>query len=157
MDGVKIICLTNMTMAHRELVKRGFAIMDANNGEIWAKLEAGTQGYYELVDRSAVKLSKVLENILETGRVRPVVIQSMFMRLHGEAVSAAEFDAYLDRLAELINGRCRIQLVQLYTVARQTAENYVGPLTVEELEGLAGRLRGRLPGVGCEVFGGEGA
>ena len=152
LSDVKIIVLTNMTMAHREHVKRGFAILDAHQGEIWAKLEAGTQAYYETVDRSAVRLSRVLENILETGRLRPIVIQSMFMRLHGEPIPAAEFDAWLDRLAELIAGGCKIKLVQLYTIARQTAEAYAAPLREDELNHLAVRLRERLTDLPCEVY-----
>lgn len=151
---VKIVVLTNMTMAHREAVRRGFALLDRCDGEIWAKLEAGTQEYYEKVDRSAVKLSRVLENIREAGRLRPIVIQSMFMRLHGAPPPEEEFEAYLDRLAELREARCKIKLVQLYTIARQTAEAYATPLSAEELEALAARFRKTLADMPCEVYAG---
>ncbi len=152
LDDARIIVLTNMTMAHRPVVRRGFEALDKNHGEIWAKLEAGTQGYYDAVDRSGVKLDRVLANIRETGRARPIVIQSMFMKLHGQAIPPAEFEAYLDRLHELLAAGCRIKLVQLYTVARQTAEPYVSPLSHAELDGLAARLHQRLPDLKYEVY-----
>ena len=156
MTAVKIIVLTNMTMFHRESVQRGLAILDQNNGEVWAKLEAGTEEYYKNVDRSAVRLSRVLENIREAGRARPIVIQSMFMRLHGEPIPAGEFEAYLERLCELRDAGCRIKLVQLYTIARGTAESYAMPLSTSELKSLEARFRQRLPDVACEVYPGVG-
>jgi wyosine [tRNA(Phe)-imidazoG37] synthetase (radical SAM superfamily) len=152
LEEVKLIVLTNMTMAHREPVKRGFALLDRHHGEIWAKLEAGTQAYYEKVDRSAVRLSRILENILDAGRLRPIVIQSMFMQLHGQPVPSDEFEAYLDRLQELVAGGCQIKLVQLYTIARQTAEAFATPLGDEQLLALADRLRHRLPQISCETY-----
>lgn len=152
LSDVKVIVLTNMTMAHREVVKRGFALLDRHQGEIWAKLEAGTQAYYERVDRSSVKLEKVLVNIRDTARLRPIVIQSLFMRLHGRATPPEEFGAYLDRLEGLLAEGARVKLVQLYTVARQTAESYATPLSREELDALAARFRQRLPQVAVELY-----
>src|SRR5262249_23603579 len=36
---LKMVLITNASMFHRPHVQRGLAILDANNGEIWAKLE----------------------------------------------------------------------------------------------------------------------
>ncbi|MBI1368975.1 MAG: radical SAM protein [Planctomycetes bacterium] len=152
LDAVKLIVLSNMTMAHRPAVQRGFAVLDQNNGEIWAKLEAGTQAYYELVDRSAVKLDRIVSNILDAGRLRPIVIQSMFMKLRGEPIPDAEFNTYLDRLAHLVAHGCQIKLVQLYTIARQTAESYATPLSDAQLDALAARLHARLPQLPAQTF-----
>jgi len=41
LDEVKLVLITNASMFHRPHVQRGLAILDENNGEIWAKLEAG--------------------------------------------------------------------------------------------------------------------
>src|SRR5207237_7228404 len=43
LDGVKMVLITNASMFHRPHVQRGLEILDQNNGEIWAKLEAGTE------------------------------------------------------------------------------------------------------------------
>lgn len=152
LGAVKIIVLTNMTLAHRENVQRAFALLDQTHSEIWAKLEAGTQAYYEQVDRSAVKLERVLANILETGRSRAIVIQSMWMRLHNELPPEEEFDAFIDHLKALQRDGCRIKLVQLYTIARHTAEAYATPLSNAELDALAARLKDRLPDLPVETF-----
>ena len=151
LDQVKLIVLTNMTMLHRPQAVRGLAILDQNQGEIWAKLEAGTEAHYRQIDRSAVKFSRVLDNIRQAGRVRPIVIQSLFMHLHGQPAPDAEFEAYLDRLTELLSDGCQIKLVQLYTTARRPAEPFVTPLTNPELDTLAARLHHRLPNLPCQT------
>src|SRR5262249_54855738 len=46
LDGVQLVLITNATMFHRERVQQGLKTLIENNGEIWAKLEAGTEEYY---------------------------------------------------------------------------------------------------------------
>lgn len=153
---VKIIVLSNMTVTGRDAVRRGFELLDQNNGEVWAKLDAGTQNYYENIDRGRVPLEKTLANILDTGRRRPLVIQTLLMRLDGQPMPDAEFNAWLDRIGELLTGGCGIKLVQLYTIARQTAEAFATPLSDTELESFAHRFRTRFPRVPVESFPGVG-
>ena len=77
-----MVLITNASMFHPPHVQRGLAILDENNGEIWAKLEAGTEAYYQLVDRTTIPLQRVLDNIASAAKVRPIVIQAMFLRMH---------------------------------------------------------------------------
>src|SRR5688572_33373040 len=44
LDDVKMVLITNASMFHRPAVEHGLAILDANQGEIWAKLDAGKIG-----------------------------------------------------------------------------------------------------------------
>jgi wyosine [tRNA(Phe)-imidazoG37] synthetase (radical SAM superfamily) len=148
----KILVLSNMTMAHRSAIQDAFALLDQNNGEIWSKLETGTAEIYDAIDRSAVPFNIILDNILATGKIRPIVIQSLFMRLRNEPPTAGQFEAYLDRLTELIEAGCRIKLIQVYTVARKTAESYVSALSSAELASLAQRASERLPDILIETY-----
>jgi len=149
----KLIVLSNMTMLHRPQVRRGLEIMhEGGPAEIWAKLDAGDQATYAAVDRSAVKLDRVLSNILDAGRRWPIVIQSMFMRMHDEPPTDRQLDAYIDRLAELLEGGAHIKLVQVYTIARQTAESYAAPLSNTEVDAIAQKIRQRLTTLPCEVY-----
>ncbi len=141
LDETKIVLITNATLLNRPNVEQAIQTLDANQGEVWAKLDAGTQAYYELVDRSAVPLSKVLDNIQACGRKRPIIIQTMLMQLHGEPIPDIEFDAYMMRIKDLIEHGCQIKLIQLYTVARKPLETYVTALSNEALTVFADRLR----------------
>ncbi len=53
----------------------------------------------------------------------------------------AEVEAFARQLRHILEEGGRIRLVQVYTVARRTAEPYVSPLTDPELEGVAGQIR----------------
>jgi wyosine [tRNA(Phe)-imidazoG37] synthetase (radical SAM superfamily) len=151
LPSVKLVLITNASMFHRPAVERGLAILDQNNGEIWAKLEAGTDAYYQLVERTKVPFRRVLDNITAAAKIRPIVIQSLFMRINGAAPPDAEIDAFCERLAEVVAAGGKLKLVQVYTVARPPAESFVTPLTEAELEAIAAKVR--LLGIGAEVFG----
>jgi wyosine [tRNA(Phe)-imidazoG37] synthetase (radical SAM superfamily) len=137
LDGVKMVLITNASMFHRPHVQRGLAILDANNGEVWAKLEAGTDEYYQLIERTTIPFRQILENITLAARVRPIVIQALFMRVNGEPPSRSELEAFCDRLSEISSAGGQLKLIQIYTVARQPAESYVTPLSAEEVDAIA--------------------
>ncbi len=150
----KIVVITNATLLDRPAVAKSLQFLDGHNGEIWAKLDAGTEEYYRRVERTSIPFSRVLGNIARAGSVRPIVIQSLFMKLNGEPPVAAEMDAYLERLRELLAGGCRIKLVQVYTVARNTSEAYVTPLEDGALDAIGERVRGL--GLAVETYYGPG-
>ncbi|MDA0322506.1 MAG: radical SAM protein [Verrucomicrobia bacterium] len=152
LDDARLIVHTDSSLLHRDHVKEGIAILDANNGEVWAKLDGGTTAYYRLVNRSKVPFQQVLDNILACGREREIVIQALFMTVHGEPLPDEEFDAFCERLRELIAGGCRVSLVQIYTVARNPAEAYAQPLPNEHLDRLVAALQRRLPDLLCEPY-----
>ena len=151
---LKLIVITNASALHLEHVQRGLNILDPDRDQIWTKLDAGTEQYYRSINRSSVPFEQILDNILACGRQRPVVIQSLFASVHGEPVTDSEFGAYVDRLATLIDRGCRIEEVQLCTLARAPAEPYVLPLEAKKLENLAETLQLRLNNVAVRVFAG---
>ncbi|MEX2561529.1 MAG: radical SAM protein [Pirellulales bacterium] len=143
LDTVKMVLISNASMFHRPAVERGLAILDANQGEIWAKLEAGTEEYYKLVERTTIPFQRILDNITAAARRRPLVIQALFMRIHGQPPSQAEQEAFCDRLNEITAAGGKLRLVQVYTVARPPAESFVTPMDDAELDELAERVRRR--------------
>lgn len=152
LHDVKLIVITNATLLDRPRVRRALERFDPEHDEVWAKLDAGTEEYFRRIDRAAMPLRRVLDNIRDFGRDRPVVLQSLFMSAWGQPLSDAEFEAYLDRVTELRDAGCRIKLVQLYTVARATAEEFVSPLEDGHMQRLGARFRERLPDVLVQVF-----
>ena len=150
-DGLKVVVLTNATLLDRPAVQEAMRLLDEDHGEYWLKLDAGTEAYYDLVERTSVPFAKVLRNILQAARVRPVILQSLFMRVHGSPPPAAEIAAYCDRVREILSGGGRVGLIQVYTVARTPAESYVAPLTDAEVDAIAAEVRKSLP-VAVEAF-----
>ncbi|MFQ5425302.1 MAG: radical SAM protein [Phycisphaerae bacterium] len=137
LEDTKLVLITDACYLTRPEVRRGLGVLDANNGEVWAKLDAGTEPYYRAVNRPNYPLSHVLENLLDASRGRPIVIQSLWMRLHGEAPPDGEVEAFAGRLNDLLSAGGQIQRVQVYTIARQTAEPYAAALSRAELDRIA--------------------
>lgn len=134
LDDVKMVLITNASMFHRPHVIRGLAVLDKNQGEIWAKLDAGTEEYYKLIERTPIPFRQILDNITAAARVRPLVIQSLFMRVHDVPPNVEELVAFCDRLQEITQAGGQIKLVQIYTVARPPAESFVSSLTDAEVD-----------------------
>lgn len=136
-DDVRMVLITNASMFHREHVKRGLELLDQNNGQIWAKLDAGTENYYKLIERTTIPFRRILENITAAATVRPLVIQSLFMNVNGVPPDDAEILAFCERLQEVTTAGGTLELIQIYTVARQPAESFVTALTQVEVERIA--------------------
>jgi wyosine [tRNA(Phe)-imidazoG37] synthetase (radical SAM superfamily) len=147
LNDVKLVLITNATMLHRPEVREALAILHAGNGEVWAKLDAGTEEYYHRIERTTIPFRRILDNIMQTAKVDPLVIQAMFLRLDGEPPSRQEQEAFCTRLNEITAGGGRIKRVQVYTVARPPAEASVSALSPAEVDALADmvRLRSGLP------------
>lgn len=151
-ERIKLVLITNATMFHKPAVRETLAFLDEHHGEIWAKLDAGTPGYYQLVDRTNFPFARVLENLRWCCQTRPTVVQSLFMHIRGESPAPEEIAAYAGCLADIANSGGTIKLVQLYTVARRPAEDYCMPLTANELENLADHIKSVLPQVPVEIY-----
>ena len=143
LGATQIVLITDAAGLDKGDVKRGLELMDANEGEVWGKLDAGTEAYFKAVNRTNVKFQRILDNLLATAKTRAIIIQSLFLKVHGEAMSAAELQAYCDRLNELTAGGGQIREVHLYTVARPTPEAFATKLEPAELETMATTVRER--------------
>ena len=139
----KMVLITNASMFHRPHVQNGLEILDRNCGEIWAKLDAGTEEYFQIIDRTKFTLKHVMGNLVLAAKLRPIVIQSLWMRVDDEPPTIDELEAYSERLNEIVFAGGEIKLVQIYTVARQPAESYVSPLTNDEVDFWVNEVRRR--------------
>ena len=154
-SDAKIVLITDAGGLDRPDVKRGLEIMDANNGEVWAKLDAGTEEYFKLISRTKIPFTRILKNISETAKVRPIIIQSLFLKIRDVGPGAEEITAFCQRLREIGN----IKLVQVYTVARKAmtivagvpAWQFVSALSNVEVDAITERVR-KEAGVNAESF-----
>ncbi len=146
----KLVLITNATGLDRPQVEAGLKFFTRHD-EIWAKLDAGTQQYMNLVNRPTVTLEKVLSNILQTARQRPVIIQSMFPLLDGAPPCQAEIEQYALRLKELKEAGAQIPLVQIYSATRPTPHSECRHLPLNSLSQIARSVKS-IAGLEAEVF-----
>ena len=147
----KLVLITNASCLNRLRVQDAIDLMYRYNGEVWAKLDAGSEVYFKEISRSNISFSDILSNIILTARKHPIVIQSCFNRIAGAPPPHDEITSYCNRLKEILGYGGIIRLVQLYTVARPPAEAYITPLTEDELSFIAQNVR-EATGLPSEIF-----
>lgn len=151
MGSVPLVLITNASGLNRPEVQEAIDLMYLNHGEVWAKLDAGSDAYYKRVSRSLIPLREILRNIIGAAKRRPLVIQSCFNRIEDTPPSLEEIEDYAHRLRDIKESGGEIRLVQIYTVARPPSEDCVTPLSKEELNFIARKVQ-ETAGLPAEIF-----
>lgn len=146
----KIVLMTNASAVDLPHVQEGIGLL-TNHDEIWAKLDAGTPEHLQRVNRPEVPLETILRNIAILGRKRPVVIQSLFLKIQGQGADKKEIDAYADRLNELKREGAHIALVQIYSATRPTPHSECSHHSLSELSRIVKTVREKT-GLRVELF-----
>lgn len=140
--------LTNATMFHTKHIQQALEIFcTVYQGEIWAKLDAGSASWFQKVDGTQFPFHKILENLTWVTKKykKQVVLQCMFHRFGEEEPSPEEIDLWSDRIVSFLQNGGDIRLVQIYTIARKPSQEDVLPLDKEQLHVIGGILTSKLP------------
>ena len=152
LEGVKLVLITDSSRLQAPEVLDGLELLMANQGEIWAKLDAGTEAHYRDIDRSSIPFSRILQNLSATAQRWPITIQTLFLEWRGRGPGAGEVEAYRHCLNALLEAGGQLQAIQLYTVARPTPEAAARPLSAAVMDALAEQVRTGLPTIPVEVY-----
>lgn len=152
LDGVKLVLITNSTTLQNESTIAGCDILAANNGEIWAKLDAGMDIHYRRVNGSSIPFNKILDNLIFASRRWPLKIQTMLMAEGDHKTpSTGEMDVYCQTIEKLLSSGAAICAIQLYTVARTPYKNRVSPLSDDLMKRLSETI-GHRTGLPIETY-----
>jgi len=132
----KMVLITNASQLDQEQVRAGLRLFTGRD-EIWAKLDAGTQEYFQTVNRPDVSIEAIHSAILNLAQERPVVIQSLFPLLNGKDPSPEEISAFANRLKALKDAGAKISLVQIYSASRTPMNPSCGHLSLKSLSRIA--------------------
>jgi wyosine [tRNA(Phe)-imidazoG37] synthetase (radical SAM superfamily) len=152
LKDVKLVLITNSTMLQEPAVVGGVDELMDNGGEVWAKLDSGTEAGYRAINRSKVPPDRIAANLAFAGKRWPIVIQTMFLEWAGAAPSGAELRAYLDAVKGLVDAGVSLRALHVYTVARPTPEPGARPLPRAAMDEIAKLVADGLPGVSVETF-----
>ena len=117
-----------------------------NKFNIWLKLDAGTPGWYQKINRTAISFEKITARIKEFTACAPVTIQTMLCAVKGDGPPHDEESAWESLVCELAetaaSGTGSIRKVQIYGKARPAPEDpLASPLPASFLEKRASSLR----------------
>lgn len=141
---LKLILITNATRLGEPMVLKALEPLKGGPYEIWAKLDAGTQGWLEKINGTHMKLEQIVGNIAQCAARFEVTIQSLFPTLDGKGPGDEEIGAYVGRLHEILRAG-KLKLIQVYTTARKPADKGIGMLSDARVDEIAARVRREVP------------
>lgn len=148
----RIAIVTNGTRLSAPEIRESLSLLTPQD-EIWAKLDAGTEEWFQIVNRSQCSLQEVLAQLKQCGKEHALTIQSLFPTLpkYPNGPPPDEIEAYVDRLIELKEAKVRIPLVQIYSTSRSAARPGVGHAPLATLSAIARQVRTRA-GLNAQVY-----
>jgi wyosine [tRNA(Phe)-imidazoG37] synthetase (radical SAM superfamily) len=140
---VKTVLITNGSLLHRPGMRVAIGKLASLNGEIWFKIDRGSEPGIRLVNNARIGLKRVRENLGIAARSCATWIQTCVFSLDGAPPSEQEQQAYLDLLKECLGAGIPIRGVLLYGLARQSFQPEAARLSslpAEWLQGFAARI-----------------
>ena len=140
----RYVLITNGSLVHQAKVQAGLKVLDYFGGEVWFKLDSATEEGRALINNTAQSCKASVNNLMLATQCCKTKLQTCLVDYDNQGLSELEQSAYLDLLAELKNGGCKLQGILLYSMARlslQPEACKLKPLSFDVLEAFAHKIR----------------
>ena len=142
---IKLVVITNGSLALRPGVQRAFKAMAAANGEIWFKVDRGRTEDIQRINNIRLAPELILKRLAAAAAACPTWVQTCMVAWDGAPPSPAETDAYMGLLQEALARQIPLRGVLLYSLARpsyQPEASRIAALPLPWLEALGARIAG---------------
>ena len=141
---IKLVLITNGSLADRPRVQDGLRKMAALNGEVWFKFDSAIASGMRSINQTRIAPDKQFERLAAAAQLCPTWLQTCMFALDGVPPSDAEQAAYLAAMVRVRQQRIPVQGVLLYGLARpsmQPQAKRLSALPVAWLEAFAEKIR----------------
>jgi wyosine [tRNA(Phe)-imidazoG37] synthetase (radical SAM superfamily) len=141
---VKLVLITNGSLADRPYVQEGLRRMAALNGEVWFKFDSATASGMRAINQTRISPEKQIARLGVAARMCPTWLQTCVLAIDGAPPSVAEQDAYLAAVKRMQQQDIPLRGVLLYGLARpsmQPQASRLSPLPLEWLNDYAETIR----------------
>jgi wyosine [tRNA(Phe)-imidazoG37] synthetase (radical SAM superfamily) len=141
---IKLVLITNGSLADRPRVQAGLARMAVLNGEVWFKFDSATAAGMRAINQTRVSPDRQFARLATTARLCPTWLQTCVFALDGNLPSTTEQAAYLDAVVRIRREAVPVQGVLLYGLARPSMQPQalrLSALPAAWLEAYADRIR----------------
>lgn len=127
--GVKLVLITNGSLAHRPGVQAGLKTMARLKGEVWFKFDRATAPGMARVNDTETTPEQHLSRLKTVAALCPTWLQTCMFQLDGQPPAEAEIQAYLELLERCRAEQVPVQGVLLYGLARPSLQPEASRLT----------------------------
>lgn len=138
---IKVRLISNGSLMDKATVLASLKHLARLNGEVWFKLDGGTQAGIARINDVNIKPEAHLQRLRNCVAVCPTFVQTCLFAMDGEPPSEEDTEAYLGLLDQV---KSDLQGVHLYGYARpsyQVEAPRISRLPHEKLEAMAERIR----------------
>lgn len=146
-EPFQYVLISNGSLMHKTEVKAGLTLFNQSNGQLWFKLDSGTDVGRELINHAALNKQRQMENLISSAQLCTTWVQTCMLNYAGRddvgLVSEGEQTAYLT-LIENVMQQVSLQGVMLYSLARRSLQpeaSLVTSVTAEQMNHFAERIR----------------
>ena len=122
-DEVKLVLITNGSLARRETVQKGLKRWAGLGGEVWFKLDSATEEGILRVNGVRLSPESVLRNLEAAASACPCWLQTCLFAFDGLPPSPEERTAYLGFLRQASRRNIPLRGVLLYGLARPSMQS----------------------------------
>ncbi len=122
LGDINIVLITNGSYVHRPAVVCGLDVMAAHRGQVWFKVDAGTDAQISHINGVNLGVDRMLEQLKTVAEHCPTWIQTCMFAWDGREPEAADVQAYLAFLQHALQQGIELQGVLLYGIARPSMQ-----------------------------------
>lgn len=141
---IKLVLITNGSLADRPRVQAGIRAMAALNGEVWFKFDRATAAGMRAINQTRIAPEKHFERLAATAHLCPTWLQTCVFAFDGQPPSDDEQAAYLAAVKRIRSENIPVQGVLLYGLARPSMQPQaprLAALPAAWLEAYAEKIR----------------
>ncbi|MFT5426030.1 MAG: wyosine [tRNA(Phe)-imidazoG37] synthetase (radical SAM superfamily) [Gammaproteobacteria bacterium] len=143
-EKIKLVLITNGSLAHKKVVQTGLSAMSEIDGEVWFKLDSATDTGLKNINNAGLSVEKVKENLKIMSELCPTWLQTCVFKLDGALPADNERESYLQFLSWANQEGIKINGVLLYGLARpsmQVEASRLSAVSAEVMEEFANDVR----------------
>jgi len=141
---IKLVLITNGSLADRPRIQDGLKKMAGLNGEVWFKFDSATASGMRSINQTRISPDKQFERLATAAGLCPTWLQTCVFAQDGAPPSELEQAAYLDAVARIRQQSIPVQGVLLYGLARPSMQPQASRLSAlpgEWLNAFAKKIR----------------
>jgi wyosine [tRNA(Phe)-imidazoG37] synthetase (radical SAM superfamily) len=119
---IKLVLITNGSLADRPYVRDGLKQMAKLNGEVWFKLDSATAAGMRTINQTRISPEKHYARLAITAGLCPTWLQTCVFAMDGAAPSEEEQQAYLALVRRIKSDGIPVKGVLLYGLARPSMQ-----------------------------------
>ncbi|NOQ63443.1 MAG: radical SAM protein [Methyloprofundus sp.] len=146
-EPFQYVLISNGSLLHKSEVQAGLKLFNLHQGQVWFKLDSGTEQGKAAINHAAISALRQIDNLITSASLCDTWLQTCMLNYADNKnvglVSASEQEAYLKIVAQVMQ-QSSLRGVMLYSLARpslQAEASQLSKVSAAQINAFAERIR----------------